>query len=744
MNILKRGFSLVKSAFWREAGFSWGRLSVAGMIVFTGTAAIMVNLTMPIYIAKFNFIVQVAALVTGVISFLIFMGKMIGGNKLLQASLARGAGPIFFLLFLNVAFGLYLAETAPIAAKYSAHVDFCDQKIKAIKENFLKVVVGKEQALVQARQEEAQAVDQYMRARITAEDVGSLRDPVKWLMGFCLGWLLLKSLFFFRNNTSEEARRRWLFKFKVFASYCMVIGLRLLLFIVILLGALSLSTFSPVNSSLITLSAALIVAAVASFYALPWAVNKEKLFKITGIAVVEKTTEPRKLFWFKWTSSRGTVPGIVEIRGIPSLLLRFSAVIAVSLLAMLFTHSIWHGKAEASKQSFKEKGWPSSLADFREDLPDDQYAATAFESALLKIDMRAMDEKTDLALKPVKWDKDTFRRQAAFVARLAPLITGEVVPTLKGRTRWMKADYLAAVKDPLNMPVPKYMDQIKFSKLLRLSACVEAVRGNLPAAWGYVRLQLKIAELVSTEPSLIGKVVTVTLRRQAALAAVGIMLNRPETGVPSDIAKTLRVFPAGSLVSEGMKTEAAIRLDLIASPFPQEDKNKITGLERISWEVLERLVLFTGLTDISILKSVSYFSQLIITPSRYRLFEPLGSKADQELEALPDWPYILAKMATGKFSDLHEKEWEMKAWAQMALITSAAGKYYSAHGRYPAKAGELSPGFLSEDLLADPFSFRELEYAAASGGKSFSLCSVGPKGKHKDSKELAFCVQQAR
>ena len=744
MNILKRGFSLVKSAFWREAGFSWGRLSVAGVIVFAGTAGIMVNLAMPIFVARLNFIVQAAALVTGVISFLIFISKMASRSEFLQASLARGAGPVFFLLFLNLCFGLYLNSTAPILEKYKNQARFCEQKIRAIKDNFSRVVVGKEQALVIARQEEDKALEQYTRALGAVEDVASLRDPVKWFMGFCVCWMLLKFGFFLKKNISMEVRKAWFFKFRVFAAYGVLVLLRAATFALMLLSLLSLSTFLPASSSVFTLSVVLLTVTGLSLYVLPWSVQKEKIFRVLGIKVVEKSPEVHRILWLKWTSRRVSAPADAEIRGIPPLLSRLAAATAASLLVMMFAHSVWHSKAEALKLSIKEKGWPSSLADFREDLPDDQYAATAFESALLKIDMRAMDEKTDLALKPVKWDKDTFRRQAAFVAGLAHLITGEVVPTLKGRTRWMKADYLAAVKDPLNMPVPKYMDQIKFSKLLRLSACVEAVRGNLPAAWGYVRLQLKIAELVSTEPSLIGKVVTVTLRRQAALAAVGIMLNRPETGVPSDIAKTLRVFPAGSLVSEGMKTEAAIRLDLIASPFPQEDKNKITGLERISWEVLERLVLFTGLTDISILKSVSYFSQLIITPSRYRLFEPLGSKADQELEALPDWPYILAKMATGKFSDLHEKEWEMKAWAQMALITSAAGKYYSAHGRYPAKAGELSPGFLSEDLLADPFSFRELEYAAASGGKSFSLCSVGPKGKHKDSKELAFCVQQAR
>ena len=744
MNIFKRGISLVRAAFWRESGFSWGRLSLLSALAVAGGLWLSC-LPLPESALTSNGWLVLTAFVSLVISFLVFIIKIVAGIEFVRTAFAKGTGPIFFLLFLNLAFGLYLAETAPIAVKYAADVEFYDQKIKALKETFSKLALNERERLIdKARKEEEEAIGLYVNARVTLEDIASLRDPVKWLTGFCLGSLFLKLIFFFLKNTSPEKRKAWLFKSKVLAVYGAFVLLRLLGFSLVFISGLSLSTFSPFNSSVITLSAALLAAAAVSFYILPWAAPKRGIFKILGIEIREKTPETRELFWVKWISHRVNTSGSAEIRGLPPLLLRLAAVSAGSLLVVLFTHGIWHAKAEALKQSVKEKGWSSSLADFQANVPDEQYAGQAAESAMIKIGMGAMDEKTDMALKTLKWDKEIFELQSAYVARQLPIIAKELSPAIKGRTRWIKQDYQAAVKNPFGLQVPQFADQIKLSKFLRLCASVEAFRGNLPEAWGYVRLQLSIAGLVSSDPSLIAKMITVVLRRQAALAAVGIMLSRPSAGIPADIAKSLQVFPSESLVSDGMKTEVAKFSDLIASPLTVEDRMKISGVKYYKGVVQSHIWAFTGLTDLSIAKSVSYYSELVITPSRYKLFEPRGSKADMEFKNLPDWPYFLTKTMTGIFSDLHEKEWEMKAWGQMSLVTSAAGKYYRVQGRYPGKLSELSPKFIAVNLLEDPFSAKDFKYAATTAGKGFFLCSAGPKGNRKDFRELTFCIQQAR
>jgi len=744
MDILKRGLSRIKSAFWLESGFSWGRLSIVFAFVLLGSMQ-LAAMPLPRYLCAASSFMALTTAAALVISFLVFSFKIVAGAKFIQTAVTMGAGPLFFLLFLSLGLGLYLYETAPVVIKYTNDVDFYDQKIKALNEAFSKLALNERERLMdKARKEKEEAIGLYMNARATSEDVASLRDPVKWLTGFCLGTLFLKLIFFFLKNTSPEKRKAWLFKSKVVAVYGAFVLLRLLGFSLVLMSVLSLSTFSPLNSSAITLSAALLAAAAVSFYVLPWVAPKSDIFKILGIEIREKTPEPRKLFWFKWTSRRANIPSSAEIRGITPLLSRFAAVTAASLLVILVTHGVWHVKAETLKQSIKAKGWPSSLADFQTNAPDEQYAGEAIESAMIRIGMGAMDEKTDIALKTLKWDKEIFERQSAFVARQLPLAAKEFSSAIKGRTRWMKADYLAAVKNPFGLQVPKFSDQIKLSKFLRLCACVEAFRGNLPEAWGYVRLQLSIAGLLSSDPSLIAKMSTVVLRRQAALAAVSIMLSRPSAAIPADIAQSLQIFPFESLVSDGMKTEVAKFCDFIAAPLPAEDRNKISRVEYYKGEVWSWILAFTGLTDLSIAKSASYYSELVITTSRYKLFEPWGSKADRELQNLPEWPYFLTKTMTGKFSDLHEKEWEMKAWAQMALVASAAVKYYGAYSRYPGKIRELSPKFITGKMLEDPFSYRDFEYNATAGGKGFSLCSIGPKGNHKNNKELTFCIQQPR
>lgn len=253
MNILKRGLAFVKSVFWRGSGFSWGRLSILSVLVFAGSVALTFT-PLPEFGKDADFYLACTALVTFIISFLVWICRIVCGIKFIQTSLAKGAGPLFFLLFLNLAFGVYLVATAPIAAQYRRQVDLYAAKINTANDKFNVMAGGKgldvcmvgiliqksDRAdsarlkkaqnekrlfssdegrlwwigwlndypdLAQVWREEEEARKRYNDADATLKDIASLRDPIKWLAGFCLCWMGLKFSLFRRKNAQREEKR---------------------------------------------------------------------------------------------------------------------------------------------------------------------------------------------------------------------------------------------------------------------------------------------------------------------------------------------------------------------------------------------------------------------------------------------------------------------------------------------------------------------------------------------------------
>ena len=106
------------------------------------------------------------------------------------------------------------------------------------------------------------------------------------------------------------------------------------------------------------------------------------------------------------------------------------------------------------------------------------------------------------------------------------------------------------------------------------------------------------------------------------------------------------------------------------------------------------------------------------------------------------WPYLLVKAALPEFSRMYEREWELKAWAQLALACSELNRFRAERGRYPKDISELSPKTYSAGLLRDIFSGGKLPYTLSKDGKSFELCSTGAYGKKQDAFGRSFCIKQ--
>ncbi len=66
-----------------------------------------------------------------------------------------------------------------------------------------------------------------------------------------------------------------------------------------------------------------------------------------------------------------------------------------------------------------------------------------------------------------------------------------------------------------------------------------------------------------------------------------------------------------------------------------------------------------------------------------------------------------------------------EATLTLIQVEVALRRYNAAHGRYPARLGELKPDYLAE-VPVDPFGGKELGYRVLNGGSEFVFYSIGP------------------
>lgn len=422
------------------------------------------------------------------------------------------------------------------------------------------------------------------------------------------------------------------------------------------------------------------------------------------------------------------------------------------LVLMSVIHSHWHARAEDVRRTMDISGFPVTLAQFQEALPDGQYAYPRLAKAIETDFDPAFLNKIVHAEGAARWTAETARTEAAYAAHYAPYLERELAPLLKQKyARFLKVDYAAVARDPFKAPEPGLGKLSSIAKAARLSAVSAAVKGDTAKAWELVRLQFALSDVLANEKFLLGKMVALGIRGQGLDSVAGILLNRPGAVIPKDLRLRLRAASGGDTSGSLLKGEVAYQYDLYnyfhglnfsrfreiggSSAFlmsgPGGSGRAGLALEYLGFSLLRRF----GVLDMNSMASAGYFSTIAEAGS-WAEVSARNREAEGRVNSLPSWPYLLAKISLPSYSRVLEREFVTRAKARLTLVCAELLRYRREHGKYPKNLSELGAG----ETAADVFVGGEFYYAPAAGG--FDLCSAGAAGDRKDNLGKDLCVRQ--
>ncbi len=444
-----------------------------------------------------------------------------------------------------------------------------------------------------------------------------------------------------------------------------------------LLGLLALSTFSPLSSGGLTVGLALGLA-------------------LFGCAA------------FCWKVLRG---------GAPRPAAAYAVLLGTVLCVVLGTGALWRHRYEAFKKGCAAKGWPTSLADFREERGEADFAGPLLEKAYVRLGLESAKKELDAWSGPVLKPGES-RPGGAWVRSCAGLESGAADPAL-GRPRLMPVDYGAAAADPINVPLPAMVPLITVGRCLR--ACASRAPDER-RAWEQVARLQKLAALAASHRSTIGQAVACEFDAQAAKAALEVLARRPGAVLPEAAARALRERLRVNRLGEGLRSELAMSFDLTA----WYRRGGSAGASRIG----ERVLSWVGFFEANGLAFGRMLAAFAAVQSRE---DSAGAAARvrSELEGLPGWPYVLARIAMPDFSRTFGREFEARTWCRLALAAGASARLRAARGRFPKDLSELGP-----DEALDETTGRPLVLRKPSGG-GIELCG----GDGKDSRGQDFCAR---
>lgn len=500
------------------------------------------------------------------------------------------------------------------------------------------------------------------------------------------------------------------------------------------LALLALSTFLPPWSSSVVLTAVFLGAGVMSFLFCRKPAVRESLEALREGPETKKNGGFWRIF--------GSVVSLA----------------VASLIIVVGVRMVWHSRAEKLKQELKAQGLPVSLAEFQENLPDDTYAYPKLSQLIEKDFDRAFYEKEFHTGDSIgKWTPETFKKEAPYAAHYAPYLDKLAPLALKKYARYMKVDYAAAAKEPAVIPAPPLTNFMTIARAAKICAVSRAYQGDPAKAWALVRLQFALSDVLAGEKVLISKLVALGLRRVAVETVLDVMLNRPEAAVPADLISRLKEVSSERLVTDALKVEIAYQYDeyaflarlggrqfvssggLFSAVGPDSVRSGASPGMWVQYEVFA-LMRLMGMLDINSLETARCFAALTVERPWAQIVEE-NRKIAVTANSLPSWPYLLVKFALPEFSRMYEREFELKAWTQVALALSELGRARQEKGRYPKDISELKPKAFPAELLNDVFAGGKLLYTPSKDGKGFELCSPGAYGDKKDAFGKELCVR---
>jgi len=343
------------------------------------------------------------------------------------------------------------------------------------------------------------------------------------------------------------------------------------------------------------------------------------------------------------------------------------ALIGASLLACGFAHRVWHGRVEALRAELRKGGHPASIGEALAKIPKDARYADPALAAIVDDSVLGRQKGTlHPGLSAFKWSKEIAGAEAAYVREAEPLLDGKLAPALRlGFTAYMERDPIEVARRPVSYPLPKFARVMALADASRLCAAKRAFDGDAARGWEHVRRLVELAAVAELDPSMIGKLVGVAVRRQAAKAVLAVRLNRPGAALPADLEGRLRDSLERRLADEALRLEAAWQLDM-ARFFDEGGYGKagLTEDQPSRGDALAmRAFAGMGLVDANALAGVS----AILKGADERWTPARDHEVDRGLERLPAWPYFIARIATPSFQKLHQKEADQRAWTAAAL-----------------------------------------------------------------------------
>ena len=426
-------------------------------------------------------------------------------------------------------------------------------------------------------------------------------------------------------------------------------------------------------------------------------------------------------------------------------LMAFAVILLAGAAVIRGVHLVWHGRFEALRAELKQRGYPLSEADFQEGYPDDQYAFPALDKAFSTLQRNDFDHQKHAGLDVGQWSPETLKAESAAIEPFLREISQTIVPGLAKYPRLLKIDYVNGVRNPPAIPVPSLKNFIFVAQILSLDAVSKTYQGDVKAGWANVRLIFVLDAWASQSRKLLGQMISIALRKIAVKTVVSIQYKRPVARLPDDVAADLRRILPDSRIAEALHAEVARNLDMhdyLENLSPGEfmkiySESYLQSFSGYFYGYLRKM----GSIDVAGLHYVPVWAVDDTWPNDWPKLK--ARERAPSAYALPIWLYSSDVGVLPRVPSFYQKEWEMKTWAQLALISDAIDRYKDAHrGRAPSALDQLSPALAPPDLLRDAFAGGPFHYSSLDGGTGFEVSSVGPDGDGKDSQKLQLLIRR--
>lgn len=431
--------------------------------------------------------------------------------------------------------------------------------------------------------------------------------------------------------------------------------------------------------------------------------------------------------------------------------------IVASLLVTLLAGQGWNWRMASLQKRIKAEGLPVSVADFARDVPAARNAFPAMEKvvdaysrtmpgdpkesvlsisgAITDVDGQGMIVKDKVEVDDCrKWTNQSagiLDRLAARHARIFRVVGSSLTPILVTYEQREACDYKAEDKKDFAF-VPRLAAYVNMNRIYKVMAERKAMGGDIAGAWKIVGLQVKLADLIAQEPSLIGKMVALADAGIAYGTAAAILKNRPGAVMPEPLARAFARQTQARWSQEGFAGEIG---------FFFHGRRWFRGASRwtppteyyrdaADWRI-QKIVALTGVLDA---KSKWNLEKAYLPAARAKAWVGDPWPKDDTAEGSPKWSdRWIPWQTTPRFSSLVQKQFELATKIKLALVASAVHAYRNRTGRCPARLAELGKKDIDPALLVDPFTGKELAYKTTKGG--FEISSAGPWGNSFDSKD---------